>query len=299
MRCVLPVGFWLWTALYAYGAEPVTIPNAEQFDVRSASGREYRIFVAAPKSMPPAAGYPAIYLSDGNGNFPLLAAAVRRLSMNDASAVVVGIGYPSDDSKVHGERRTFDLTPKTSEESLKTQSKKGPASAAQTGGNDEFLAFIDGELKPLIEKKHAIDRKRQTLFGHSLGGLFALHVLFAKPDSFQTYLVSSPSIWWNDRSVLAEEKAFTEKYTGQSVAARVFISVGEWEEAPGPKVSKPRAEMLRDLRMVSNARELAARLSKSPVMGMTVEFREFKEEDHGSVVLPAASRGVRFALDPP
>ncbi|WP_162668411.1 alpha/beta hydrolase [Gemmata massiliana] len=180
---------------------------------------------------------------------------------------------------------------------LKTLPKGAPI--GKTGGSNEFLAFIEGELKPLIERKYAIDRKRQTLFGHSFGGLFALHVLFSKPEAFQTYVASSPSIWWNDRSVLAEEKAFAEKFAGKIVSARVLVTVGGWEQQAGVKVSKERAEMLRDRRVVDNAKELAARLEKSAVKGLTVAFREFAEEDHGSVVLPAASRGVRFALESP
>jgi hypothetical protein len=208
---------------------------------------------------------------------------------------VVGIGYPTDDAKVHGERRSFDLTPPTSPDWLKSL-PKGPA-IGKTGGNDEFLAFIEGELKPLVEKKYAVDRKRQTLFGHSFGGLFVLHTLFTKPEAFQTYLASSPSIWWNDRSVLGEEKAFAEKYACKELNARLLVTVGEWEQKAGPKVPKERAELLRDRRMVGNAKELADRLAKSPVKGLTVAFREFPEEDHGSVVLPAVSRGIRFALD--
>ncbi len=115
--------------------------------------------------------------------------------MNDSAAVVVGIGYPSDDAKTHNERRSLDLTPPASPEWLKTLPKG--VSTGKTGGCDEFLAFIETELKPMIEKKYTIDRKRLTLFGYSFGGLFTLHVLFTKPEAFQTYLASSPSIWWN------------------------------------------------------------------------------------------------------
>lgn len=123
-----------------------------------------------------------------------------------------------------------------------------------------------------------------------------LHVLFAKPDAFRTYLASSPSIWWNDRSVLTEETAFVKKYAGTGVDARLLVTVGQWEQSPGPKVASERAGMLRDRRMVDNGHELVIRLTKA-VEGLSVTFREFAEEDHGSVVLPAASRGVRFALD--
>ncbi|MGQ0438519.1 hypothetical protein ACT4UT_11805 [Bacillus sp. B-TM1] len=32
-----------------------------------------------------------------------------------------------------------------------------------------------------------MDKGKQTLFGHSLGGLFALHILFTNINAFQNY----------------------------------------------------------------------------------------------------------------
>jgi hypothetical protein len=42
---------------------------------------------------------------------------------------------------------------------------------------------------------------------------------------------------------------------------------------------------------------MAERLTKLEWKQLGVAFREFAEEDHGTVVLLAVSRGVRFALD--
>lgn len=274
--------------------KPVVIPKATQFELRSKGGRDYRIYVAAPTGKAPQDGFPVIYLTDGNTNFAVVQSAVQRLTLTDLSAVVVGIGYPTDDLQEFYRLRAFDLTPPTSPEWLK---KVMPSvSANMTGGQNQFLSFIEDELKPLIEKNYSINRKRQTLFGHSFGGLFALHVLFTQPQSFQTYLACSPSIWWNDRSILAEEKAFVQQFRETGLNARLAITVGEWEQTPGPGVSPERAETLRFRRHVDNSRDLATRLQTDGPKGLTVLFRLFAEEDHGSVVLPAASRGIRFAL---
>jgi hypothetical protein len=78
----------------------------------------------------------------------------------------------------------------------------------------------------------------------------------------------------------------------------LLISVGQRERAPGSRSPRPAAEIpSRTTGDPRDARDLAARLSASGVDGLVVEFREFPEEDHGTVVLPAASRAVRFALD--
>lgn len=276
----------------APAGRPVTVPRAEQFDLRSKSGREYRIFVAGPAGEIPDPGAPVIYLSDGNANFPILLEAARRQAREAPQVVVVGIGYPTEDGAVHRERRAYDLTPASSAPA----SGPGGGPPLVGGGNDEFLGFIEEELKPEIGRRYKIDRRRQGLFGHSFGGLFVLHVLFSKPEAFQVYLASSPSIWWNDGSILAEERAFAEKYADKEVDARVLISIGEWEQRPRPDVPKERAELLKNHRMVGNAKELAGRLTASKINGLAAEFREFPEEEHGSVVLPAASRGARFML---
>ena len=77
------------------------------------------------------------------------------------------------------------------------------------GGADAFLAFIATDVKPLIESELAIDRGRQALFGHSFGGLFVLHVLFTRPESFQSYVAASPSITWGEPAITAAEARFT------------------------------------------------------------------------------------------
>jgi predicted alpha/beta superfamily hydrolase len=175
------------------------------------------------------------------------------------------------------------------------------------------LQFLIQDVKPLIERQFDIDRKRQVLLGHSLGGLFVLHVLFTHPDDFQTYVASSPSIWWNDRSILAEEHDFLGRMTAKtpeqpagkassSEAAvtghplRLLISVGELEQTPRPGDASQRAAMLKRNRMVGNARELSERLAPLSQLGLRVTFTQFEEENHGSVVPMAISRAVRLGL---
>lgn len=274
---------------------PVVIPRTEQFDVRAKSGLEYRIFLAVPTGELSAAGVPVIYLTDANSNFPILLAAAQRQIRETLPAVIVGIGYPTDDLAEIRRRRSVDLTPPTS--SAWAAEKAKPFADLETGGNDRFCDFLEQELKPLIEKKYPVDRRRQTLFGHSFGGLFVLHVLFNRPESFKTYLASSPSLWWNDSSILQEEAAFLKKYAGQRVPARLLITVGEMEQPP--LNAHPRQPVRRGPpgRTVDETKQLATRLSAAQLDGLQAELRIFAEESHGSVVLPAASRGVRFSLE--
>lgn len=276
-------------------AKPVILPKAEYFDLRSTTGINYRIFVAAPSDSIPDAGLPVIYLTDGNTNFPIVLGAAQRQVRDTLPCVVVGIGYASDDQKEIRQSRSFDLTPPTSKEWAMANAK--PFADLKTGGHEQFVTFIEKELKPIIERNYKIDRKRQSLFGHSFGGLFTLHVLFTRPDLFQTYVAASPSIWWNDRSILQEQNSFLERHRKDGVTARLLLTVGELEQSAVAAHSKVPVPNVPPGRAIESMKEMKAALSAANIPNFRVESRVFPEEGHGSVILPAASRGVRFILE--
>src|SRR5262249_23753457 len=146
----------------------------------------------------PDTGFPVIYVVDGNAWEPLAADIARLNELELGPAIVVGIGYPTE-ALFDNARRTYDLTP------------PGPtpatvaAAGLKSGRAATFLQFIERVVKPTVQSGSKIDSHRQVLFGHSLGGLFAVYVLLTRPDAFTSYVAASPSIWWSDRSVLQSE----------------------------------------------------------------------------------------------
>lgn len=285
-----------WCTALTIAAEPgpespVVLTGAKQFDLESSKGRTYRIFLSLPEDEAPDAGRPVIYLSDANGNFPILATLARRRSFSGAGAVVVGLGYPTEERRAQSERRTYDLTPLAGEEWLKTQSAQ--MQAQRTGGNDEFLDFIEKEVKPLIEARVKIDRSQQMLFGHSFGGLLVLHALFTRPESYQYYAASSPSIWFNDRSILKEEESFIKKYAGKELPVHLWVTVGEFEQPRRRNSEGAAVAVPDDRRQAANGRELVERLSKSSIQKLDATYTDLPGEDHGSAVFPASNRAIR------
>lgn len=256
-------------------ASPVTVPGTRQFSLFSKEGnREYRIFVGEPKSEAPPAGFPVVYVLDGNATFGTLYDASRRSGRTQGARVVVGIGYPTDET-IDSERRSFDFIPKTSDDYLARLPRRGEM---KSGGQAEFIKFIEEDLKPVIEKSYKINRHQQAIMGHSFGGLFVLHLLFNKPDSFQSYVAISPSVWWGDMAILEEERAFTK---ANGARADLLIAVGGREQG----------------HMIDDAREMAHRLGALSGYGLRVSYRELPEEDHGSVVPGAISAGLRFSQE--
>ncbi len=164
-RLLVAAGLVL-AALSASAASQERPIVTDAFDMTSASGVSYRIFTAMPAGEAPAAGLPAVYLIDGNRMLPI----ARDLMAADPAmaAVLVGIGYPTEERDEIVARRYFDLTPETPADLIPLAPGASPP---KTGNRDAFLSFIDNELRPRIERAFPVDRTRQTLFGHSLGGL--------------------------------------------------------------------------------------------------------------------------------
>ncbi len=67
-----------------------------------------------------------------------------------------------------------------------------------SGSADKFLAFLKNELIPYINKTYPSNGDN-TIFGHSLGGLFVMYALLNDPQVFQSYIAADPSLWWAHR----------------------------------------------------------------------------------------------------
>ncbi|MGN8234698.1 alpha/beta hydrolase [Priestia flexa] len=259
----------------------VVIVGAEQKQVKSRfEAKEYQIFVSKPSSEPPENGYPIIYVLDANSIFGTVVEAMRLQSGRSEKtgvvpAIIVGIGYPVDTP--FSVERYYDFTfPSTNEElPISPSGRAWP----KHGGAENFLRFIEEDLKPIMHRDFHVDQNKQTIFGHSLGGLFVLSTLLVKPHTFQTYIAGSPSIHWNKRLFSQLEEQFQEKARKEKINVNVLIGVGELE--------KHHKSGMND-----NAFQCSNRFKK---YGLHVEFKEFEDEGHLSVLLPLVNKAIRFS----
>jgi predicted alpha/beta superfamily hydrolase len=288
---------------------PVTIPLSKQIDfTASTNGRSYRLFVAIPFTPPPTQGYPVLYVLDGGAYFDSFADAARlRSALGDGiePAVIVGIGYPGDDIARTMRERSFDLTPTQPDAATTARDAAAPGPVTKYGGADSFLTVIQTEIKPRIAAMLPIDPSRAMLFGHSLGGLFVLHALFTHPEDFSTWLALSPSIWWNNRAVLAEEPAFDQRLTANHLQPRIFLGVGALEQdvpkgPPPPGITREQiVSSVVNARMVSNVLDLATHLETlSGGPAYRVDYRVFDGQTHLSVPWTSLDAVLHFALKP-
>lgn len=287
---LLTLAMVVWTGA-ARAAEALTNVAVREM-VGKENGRRYQIYTAQPTKPQPAEGYAVVYVLDANIMFATMVDTVRAQERRPTGrgTVVIGIGYP-EDLKASVER-AIDLTP-----ALSTTPKEG------TGGAESFLRFIENELKPDVASRFKIDTTRETLFGHSYGGLFTLYALINAPGLVDNFVAASPSIWYEGRMMQkANVRGRLEpKIQTQQVTPRVLITVGEYEQMADPDFPSVQGQgsnpdVLKERAQVDNAREFAEYLSK--IKGVEARFVMFPGEDHGTVISGAISRAIRFALAP-
>ena len=268
--------------------ERVTVQRAMRYDLTSRiTGRQYRIDVSTPFQAEPDRKFPVFYVLDGNWYFLAATGCVTEAGDTMTPAIVVGIGYPTDDNEEVGRRRVLELTPDSGQ---KTWGHN------RAGGGDEFIRVLLEEVKPFVEARYRIDGTQQSLYGKSLGGLMVLRALFRYPGAFQNYIAASPAIWWDRRAVLADEAEFSVRARAGSLRLRLLVmsASGERYEGFDPKL-RERSE---SDRMIENAAELAIRLGALAPGRISVRYTNIPGETHVSASLAELGRALNFALKP-
>lgn len=266
-------------------ASPLVVLNGHMHTLVSPDGRRWRVTVALPP-VPTAFGRTrAVYVLDPASHFMHAVGSARNLARTGGERfpqdlMIVGVGPDTDDNAELNVLRNYYLTP--------TERSGREADAFQHGGADDF-ADILASLFPSIESQYNADPNDRTFAGHSFGGLFGSHVLLHRPQLFQRYLLSSPSLWWDDGFELREEQRLVAGSTDRT--ARVFLSAGQREEGE-PPLQWPTAPLATD-RMVSRMCEFEERLrarGHSSVTSWVVP------NEHHTTVPPAAFMRGLFDL---
>lgn len=233
----------------------------------------YDIKVYMPEGKAPAEGFPVHYVLDGLSYFEFVKDTVRLQQLNrkktgTSPAIVVGICHKKEEMR---ERRFIDYTAPA--ENLYMPPHARGKIPALYGGAEQFYRFIEQELIPMIEAEYPVNPEQRTLFGHSLGGYFALWTLFTQGEKFKHIIAISPSIWWNGEELMDMGARFIAN-GGAERDSSIFIAVGECEGF-----------------MVEDAKKMSAMLE---VAGLQVACYVAPEENHASVVPTVVSRAVRF-----
>jgi predicted alpha/beta superfamily hydrolase len=218
---------------FAQQAKPVTIPNSEHRQMHSKlAGNDYDIYIHYPAGYDTAKRkFPVLYVVDGDNDFSpsleYLGLLMAEYHIPEPILVAIGdgglIGTP-------GNKRNRDFTP------------VAVPNAAESGGAPVFLDFIEKELIPSVDAGLKADPANRTLYGYSMGGLFATYTLFTKPTLFKNILIGSPALGYANGAVYETEKQYAAKH--KSLPVNVFMEVGALETSGQVEPNKQLAALL-------------------------------------------------------
>ena len=261
---------------------PITDKAYDLFDINkydlSFNEKEYRLYVAKAKTTQnKEKKTPVLYILDGNGQFPMMVNQITETSSN--FPLIVGIGYPVD--KAYPKERTRDYTIPIEDNN-------------EGGGAEPFYEFITNIVKPFIEEKYDVDTTRQTLCGHSHGGLFVLYVAFNHVTSFQNYVSASPSLWWGNGKIVP-----TSRPLFSSIPRSFTMTLGEYEE--NPSLDKSRKEMSPEVKAIKEKRK--GNISARNLYQLISEeipnsrFLLYEGKNHGSSVPLFLGEAIKVAAN--
>lgn len=158
--------------------------------------------------------YGVLYLLDGSANedFLHIAGLMQFFTMMFSMPEMILVGVGNVDRK-------RDFTFHTDLEDLQRD-------YPTTGHSDQFIRFLAEELQPYIQATYRTNGKR-FIIGQSLGGLLASEILLTRPDLFTHYFIVSPSLWWDNESLLKRAPSLLQQ---QDLKQKyVYIAAGKDE----------------------------------------------------------------------
>jgi predicted alpha/beta superfamily hydrolase len=220
------------------------------------------------------AKYPVVYLLDAENNFHSFTGIQQSLAKGPYAMIpqmiVVGITNTN---------RTLDLTPtEANREAFYDKSKKF---FKQSGGNKNFISFLETELRPYIDS-HYRTSGYNILNGHSFGGLTAVNILLHHTKLFNAYNIIDPSLWWDNEIMIKKaDSVFNIKdFENRSI----YVAMAN-------KISIPQdttTDMARGI--IKFEKLLVAKKAKN----LRWAFKYYENEDHGTIPIPAEYDGLRF-----
>lgn len=243
----------------------------------SINGKSYQLCVTVPYeyNMTKDKMYPVLYQLDGIYSFPIIHSTKGILESQGEIEPVITVAIADSilSPVVFMSSRYYDFMPindKKQDSILSTQSGL-PKEIVVSGGSDEFIATLENDLIPFIDRLYRTNGDN-GLAGHSAGGLFTAYCLFKKPLLFERYAINSPALQWKNDFLLdlADEFFITKKKLNKK---KVLISIAENDS---PDIRRTYFDF--------------KNLIEKKQHGSDISFIEFPNESHNSVIPGSISK---------
>jgi predicted alpha/beta superfamily hydrolase len=161
------------------------------------------------------------------------------------------------------------------------------SSAIKTGGAEPFRKFVTDELPTLIESRYRASSEDKTLLGASSGGHFAIYAMLQQPQSFEKYVIGSPSLGYGEGALFKLESEYAKQH--KDLPIKLFLGIGgEEEHAPFSP-----AGYIGTIVSVSDFYRFTAILQERGYEGLQLTTRVFEGFDHTDVGGPLVAAGLR------
>lgn len=243
--------------------------------------RNYQLFVSLPASYEsePQRRYPVLFISDADYGFPLLRSIARRVGDGGRGLedfILVGLSYSEGDSPTVSRNRDYTPTPR----------RDGGGASKLYGEAEPYRRYLAEQVLPFVARTWRADMGRKVFAGHSYGGLLGAHILLNTPRMFEHYILSSPSLWYDEGLLLKRAKELAAK-PGE-LPAHVLLLAGAKERPHGAREEGD--DIVGDLQRFERT------LKAGKLRGLHIESQVVADEDHLSVAPSAFTRGLRWAL---
>lgn len=251
---------------------PHAIPNTQIRVITPAvNGRTYQLHVHLPGSYnsEPSKRYPVMLVTDGYWDFATVQASYNNLNYDKLvpEFILVGLGYAGEGLD-YQKMREFDLLPVSN------------GDPATTGHAAEFLDRIEHVFLPLIERDYRVDPSFRVLAGSSMGGLFTLYAMYARPSLFQGHIAVGPYAEFQKEWLLAYDDKFAK--SKQPIKTRLYMTAAAWE--------------WRGFRAATE--RLDRQLTAHQYEGLKYQFRLLDDTRHAGAKAEGYTRGMQFVFAP-
>jgi predicted alpha/beta superfamily hydrolase len=286
--------FLLIFASTAIHAKPVQLPNTDIKYIKSKENDiDYKLYINLPegyydkKNFSYREKYSVLYVLDGDVDFAMIK-NIADTMINFGTIepmIIIGIGYKrqelkSRNSKIFWEKymlnRTRDYIPSQLTQDVDkfmTERVDGYKFVPNHWNGERFRNFIEKELINYVNKNYRTSNQN-SLLGHSLGGLFASHMMLSNSTTFNKYMILSPVIGID--SLIRNLDKYKSKKEIKS-----YFAVGSLEE-------DEKSSMVKDLEIF---------YSKLPKNNIKSKIDIINDEDHVSILPIGVTKGLRFLFN--
>ncbi|TPN86815.1 alpha/beta hydrolase-fold protein [Aquimarina algicola] len=215
--------------------------------------------------------YPVLYLLDSFLNFRHAVASAEFLNFDNRIPEIIIVG-------IRNTHRVRDLTPESINLDPKQRERLG-----NVGGADNFIAFLEKELMPHIEKNYRT-APYKIISGHSLGGLFNVYSFLKHPELFNAYITISPSLWYPIDNI---NDGFDTIFPDPTKMKQAFYMTLATEIAGNMRGN-----------IIKLGGDFENYINTNKNTSLRFKYHHMPEESHLSVGLPSVFFGLRYIFEP-